>query len=104
MEYLRPVHAAAEPVKQRAQTDGPHCGNDIGSDALDYEIPPFLRKPERTPLEAAQYRLDAIDARMVWLAERGLCPHANVIQERKQLVGMLTLSPLARLHSVFDMV
>lgn len=58
-------------------------------DVTDYEIPPFLRKPVLTPPEQARWYLEATDGRIAWLAERGLRPHAKVLENRQHCVDFI---------------
>lgn len=58
-------------------------------DDNENEIPPYLRKEAHTPIEHARWYLDATDVRMAWLAERGLRPHATVLETRKHCAEFL---------------
>lgn len=57
----------------------------------DIEIPSFLParflKPESH--EGLRQRLDVVDRRMAWLAERGLRPHPDVLEHRAELLGKI---------------
>ena len=54
----------------------------------DVEIPSFLParilKPESH--EGLRQRLEVVDRRIAWLAERGLRPHPNVLERRSELL------------------
>ena len=51
-------------------------------DSTELQIPPYLRKEAKAPMEHAHWYLDATDRRIAWLAERGLRPHATVLEAR----------------------
>lgn len=55
------------------------------------EIPSFLParflKPDSH--EGLRQRLEVIDRRMAWLAERGLRPHPNVLEHRADLLRQI---------------
>ena len=53
-------------------------------DLDDFEIPPLLRKPPEESREWAEKVVDGIDARIAWLAARGLRPHPTMIERRAE--------------------
>lgn len=55
------------------------------------EIPSFLPARFLNPEshEGLRQRLDVVDRRMAWLAERGLRPHPNVLERRAELLGKI---------------
>lgn len=55
----------------------------------EYEIPPYLRKEAKTPIERARWYLEATDGRIAWLAKRGLRPHVTVLETRKHCAEFL---------------
>ena len=55
----------------------------------EYKIPPFLRKEAKTPHEHARWYLEATGGRIAWLAERGLRPHARVLENRQHCIDFL---------------
>ena len=58
-------------------------------DSTELQIPPYLRKVAKAPMEHARWYLDATDSRIAWLAERGLRPHASVLDARRHCVEFL---------------
>lgn len=55
----------------------------------DYEIPPFLRMPERGSRESAEWMLSSIDVHIKKLAALGLRPHVNVLEYQAELLAQL---------------
>lgn len=57
--------------------------------STELQIPPYLRKEAKAPIEHARWYLDATDVRLAWFAKRGLRPHATVLKARKHCVEFL---------------
>ncbi len=58
-------------------------------DSPDFEIPPYLRAPERGTRLATENMLYAIDAKIAKLANLGLRPHPNMLGYRQELMEQL---------------
>lgn len=58
-------------------------------DSPDFEIPPYLRAPERGTRLATENMLYAIDAKISKLANLGLRPHPTMLGYRQELMEQL---------------
>ncbi|NMM13194.1 MAG: hypothetical protein HHJ17_06605 [Rhodoferax sp.] len=58
-------------------------------DADEFEIPPFLRAPEKDTRLATVNMIEGIDAKIAKLAKLGLRPHPNMVGYWKELVEQL---------------
>ena len=64
-------------------------GETFPEDVVDFEIPPFLRRPEVGSRLASENMVANIDNRIAKLAKLGLRPHPNVLDYRQELLEQL---------------
>ena len=67
-------------------------------DSPDFEIPPYLRPPERGTRQATENMIQAIDNKIAKLARLGLRPHPNMLDYRRELGEQLKTNGPYRLR------
>ena len=95
MDSAKPDQFSLPPSNQRSEKS---CGP-FPDNVEDFEIPPFLRAPERGTRLASENMVARIDNKISKLAALGLRPHPNLLSYRQELVEQLISNGPYRVRS-----